>query len=118
MGMVELIPILVFFFLSAGLATLILLFSFVAGTTQKQYPEKVSVYECGFDPFEDARNQFDIKFYLVAILFIVFDLEITYLFPWAMVLNVIQLFGFWTMIVFILLLTLGFVYEWKKGALN
>ena len=80
--------------------------------------EKLSTYECGFDPYEDARNTFDVRFYLVAILFIIFDLEITFLFPWAVTLGSITGFGFWTMAVFLLLLTVGFIYEWKKGALD
>ena len=87
-------------------------------STQKADPEKLSAYECGFDPFDDARGRFDIRFYLVAILFIIFDLEVSYLFPWAMVLKQLNLFGFWTMIVFLLILTVGFVYEWQKGALD
>ena len=86
--------------------------------TLNLFPEKLSAYECGFDPFDDARGRFDIRFYLVAILFIIFDLEVSYLFPWAMVLKQLNLFGFWTMIVFLLILTVGFVYEWQKGALD
>ena len=80
--------------------------------------EKISAYECGFNPFEDARNQFDVRFYLVAILFIIFDLEVSFLFPWAVTLNQITLFGYWTMFVFLFVLTVGFIYEWKKGALE
>ena len=80
--------------------------------------EKVSAYECGFNPFEDARNQFDVRFYLVAILFIIFDLEVSFLFPWAVTLNNITIFAFWSMFVFLLILTVGFIYEWKKGALE
>jgi NADH:ubiquinone oxidoreductase subunit 3 (subunit A) len=81
-------------------------------------PEKVSPYECGFDPFDDARSRFDIQFYLVAILFIIFDLEVTFLFPWALVLKKVGFFGFWSMMVFLFILTVGFVYEWRKGALD
>lgn len=80
--------------------------------------EKVSAYECGFSPFEDARNQFDVRFYLVSILFIIFDLEVSFLFPWAVTLNQITIFGFWSMFFFLFILTVGFVYEWKKGALE
>lgn len=80
--------------------------------------EKISAYECGFDPFEDVRNKFDVRFYLVSILFIIFDLEIVFLFPWSVSLGQIGVFGFWTMIVFLLILTVGFAYEWKKGALE
>ena len=115
--MVEYIPSLIYFGISLGLSLLLLGLSFVF-STQKADPEKLSAYECGFDPFDDARGRFDIRFYLVAILFIIFDLEVSYLFPWAMVLKQLNLFGFWTMIVFLLILTVGFVYEWQKGALD
>ena len=81
-------------------------------------PEKLSAYECGFEPFNDSRMEFDIRFYLVAILFIIFDLEIAFLFPWAVSLGNIGLFGFWSMMFFLLVLTFGFIYEWKKGALE
>lgn len=80
--------------------------------------EKLSPYECGFEPFDDARIKFDVQFYLVAILFIIFDLEIAFLFPWAVSLSEIGEFGFWSMVVFLGVLTVGFVYEWKKGALE
>ena len=86
--------------------------------TQQPDTEKLSSYECGFDPFGDARNPFNIHFYLVGILFIIFDLEITFLFPWAVSLKFIGIFGYWSMFFFLLLLTLGFIYEWVKGALN
>ena len=81
-------------------------------------PEKLSAYECGFEPFEDSRMEFDVRFYLVAILFIIFDLEVTFLFPWAISLHTIQLTGFWAMVIFLVILTIGFVYEWRKGALE
>ena len=81
-------------------------------------PEKLSPYECGFEPFNDSRMEFDVRFYLVAILFIIFDLEIAFLFPWAVSLGNIGLFGFWSMMFFLLVLTCGFIYEWKKGALE
>ncbi len=80
--------------------------------------EKVSTYECGFDPFDDARMKFDVRFYLVAILFIIFDLEVAFLFPWAIALNDIGLLGFWSMMVFLVILTVGYAYEWRKGALE
>jgi NADH-quinone oxidoreductase subunit A len=80
--------------------------------------EKVSPYECGFAAFDDARRQFDVRFYLVAIIFIIFDLEVAFLFPWAVSLGQIGLFGFWSMVVFLGVLTVGFVYEWRKGALE
>jgi NADH:ubiquinone oxidoreductase subunit 3 (subunit A) len=99
------------------LSTLVLSLSF-AFSTQKADPEKGSAYECGFDPFDDARARFDIRFYLVAILFIIFDLEVTFLLPWAVSLPTTQYNGFWTMVVFLAILTVGFVYEWRKGALE
>jgi len=80
--------------------------------------EKISPYECGFNPFEDSRTQFDISFYLIGILFIIFDLEVSFLFPWVLALNHINLFGFFAMIVFLLVLTIGFIYEWFSGALD
>jgi NADH-quinone oxidoreductase subunit A len=85
---------------------------------QKPDAEKLSPYECGFEPFDDARRKFDVRFYLVAILFIIFDLEVAFLFPWAVTLGDIGLFGFWSMIAFLGVLTVGFIYEWKKGALE
>ena len=81
-------------------------------------PEKLSAYECGFEPFEDSRMEFDVRFYLVAILFIIFDLEIAFLFPWAISLGNIGLLGFSSMMIFLFILTIGFIYEWKKGALD
>ena len=81
-------------------------------------PEKLSAYECGFEPFNDSRMEFDIRFYLVAILFIIFDLEIAFLFPWALTLGNLGLFGFFSMMLFLFILTIGFIYEWKKGALD
>jgi len=80
--------------------------------------EKLSPYECGFEAFEDARMKFDVRYYLIAILFILFDLEIAFLFPWAVTLNEIGTFGFWSMMIFLLILVVGFVYEWRKGALE
>ena len=81
-------------------------------------PEKLSAYECGFEAFDDSRMEFDVRFYLVAILFIIFDLEIAFLFPWAISLGNIGIFGFWSMMFFLGILTIGFIYEWKKGALE
>ncbi len=81
-------------------------------------PEKLSAYECGFNAFDDARMKFDVRFYLVAILFIIFDLEVAFLFPWAVAFADIGWFGFWSMMVFLGVLTIGFIYEWKKGALE
>ena len=85
---------------------------------QRPDPEKLSAYECGFEAFADSRGQFDVRFYLVSILFIIFDLEVAFLFPWAVSLGKIGLFGFWSMVVFLGILTIGFIYEWKKGALE
>ena len=81
-------------------------------------PEKVSTYECGFNPFDDARMKFDVRFYLVAILFIIFDLEVVFLFPWAVAFGGLGMVAFWSMMMFLLVLTIGFAYEWKKGALE
>jgi NADH-quinone oxidoreductase subunit A len=113
----EYLPILIFLGIASGLALIIVLASFIAA---RQHPdsEKLAAYECGFDPFDDARGQFDVRFYLVAILFIIFDLEVAFLFPWAVALGDIGVFGFWSMVVFLGVLTVGFVYEWKKGALE
>jgi len=99
------------------LSVIILVLSFVF-SVQRSDIEKLSAYECGFDPFEDARCEFDVKFYLVAILFIVFDIEVSFLFPWSLSLYKINMFGFWCMIVFLFVLTVGFTYEWLKGALD
>ena len=85
---------------------------------QKPYPEKLAPYECGFEPFDDTRRRFDVRFYLVAILFIIFDLEVAFLFPWAVALGDIGLFGFGSMVLFLAVLTVGFIYEWQKGALE
>ena len=115
--MVEYLAIFIYFLIATGLAMILLGVSFIAAS-RKPDPEKISAYECGFDPFDDARSRFDVQFYLVAILFIIFDLEVTFLFPWALVLNRVGLFGFWSMMTFLLILTIGFVYEWRKGALD
>jgi len=109
--------ILIFFFVALGLSILLFFLSFLF-ISQKEDQEKLSAYECGFNPFEDARMTFDIRFYLVAILFLIFDLEISFLFPWVVILNFSSLFDFWTMIFFLLILTIGFIYEWFKGALE
>ena len=92
----------------------------VSWTVVRQKPDaaKTSAYECGFEAFEHTRGQFDVRFYLVAILFIIFDLEVAFLFPWAVSLGQIGVFGFWSMMFFLAILTIGFVYEWKKGALE
>ena len=113
----EYLPILVFLGVALALSLVIVLASFIVAR-QRPDSEKLSPYECGFDPFSDARSRFDVRFYLVAILFIIFDLEVAFLFPWAIALGRIGLFGFWSMIVFLAVLTVGFVYEWRKGALE
>jgi NADH-quinone oxidoreductase subunit A len=113
----EYLPIMLFLGIAAGLAIAAVAASYIVAR-QRPDSEKVSAYECGFDAFDDARRQFDVRFYLVAILFIIFDLEIAFLFPWAISLGSIGMFGFWSMMVFLGVLTVGFVYEWKKGALE
>jgi len=115
--MVEFVSIFIYFLIAFALAGLLVGLPFVFAM-QKPDPEKISAYECGFDPFDDARSRFDIQFYLVAILFIIFDLEVTFLFPWALSLNEIHFFGFWSMMLFLVILTVGFIYEWRKGALD
>jgi len=115
--LLEYLPILIFLGVAIGLSVVMVGGSYIFAH-QKPDPEKLSAYECGFDAFEDSRAQFDVRFYLVAILFIIFDLEVAFLFPWAVALGDIGLFGFWSMIVFLGILTIGFVYEWKKGALE
>ncbi len=113
----EYLPILLFFFISLGIALAMTSFSFIVGKSNPD-SEKLSPYECGFEAFNDARGRFDVRFYLVAILFIIFDLEVAFLFPWAISLGKIGVFGFWSMMFFLFLLTVGFIYEWKKGALE
>jgi NADH-quinone oxidoreductase subunit A len=113
----EYLPILLLFLVSVGLACIILGASYFLGV-QRPDTEKVSVYECGFDPYEDSRNKFDVRFYLIAILFIVFDLEALFLFPWAVSLSHVSAMGFWTMVDFLFELAIGFVYVWKIGALE
>ena len=113
----EYVPILIFLAIAVGMALAMLLASYIVAR-QKPDSEKLSAYECGFEAFDDARSQFDVRFYLVAILFIIFDLEVAFLFPWAVALGDIGLFGFWSMVVFLGILTVGFVYEWRKGALE
>ena len=111
------LSIFIYFLVCLTISTLFFLISFLI-SFQKIDTEKLSAYECGFDPFDDARSRFDIQFYLVAILFIIFDLEVTFLFPWALTLNQVGFFVFWSMMIFLIILTIGFVYEWRKGALD
>ena len=110
-------PILIFLAIAGAVAIAMVAGSFLLAR-QRPDSEKLSPYECGFEPFEDARIRFDVRYYLVAILFIIFDLEVAFLFPWAVALGDIGLFGFWSMVVFLAVLTVGFVYEWRKGALE
>jgi NADH-quinone oxidoreductase subunit A len=113
----EYLPILMFLGLAIILSVLMVVASLIIAR-QKPDTEKLSAYECGFEAFDDARRKFDVRFYLVAILFIIFDLEVAFLFPWAVSLGEIGMFGFWSMVAFLGVLTIGFVYEWKKGALE
>jgi len=110
-------PVIVFLAI-ASLIALAMVGGSVLAARQKPYPEKVSAYECGFEAFDDARARFDVRYYLVAILFIIFDLEVAFLFPWAVSLSHIGAFGFWSMIGFLGVLTVGFIYEWRRGALE
>ncbi len=113
----EYFNILIFMGIALSLCCIVLLLSFWRGPKRPD-PEKLSPYECGFEAFSDARLKFDVRYYLIAILFIIFDLEIGFLFPWAVSLKQIGLFGFWSMMIFLTLLTIGFAYEWRKGALE
>ncbi len=113
----EYLPILIFLAIAIGLALIIIMASLLVAR-QSPDSEKISAYECGFEPFEDSRQKFDVRYYLVAILFIIFDLEVAFLFPWAVSLGNIGLFGFWSMVFFLGVLTVGFIYEWRKGALE
>ena len=111
------LPIILFLIIALGLSAAFIVINFVL-SPKKPDPEKLSAYECGFEPFDDSRMEFDVRFYLVAILFIIFDLEIAFLFPWAISLGSIGLLGFCSMMIFLFILTVGFIYEWKKGALD
>jgi NADH-quinone oxidoreductase subunit A len=115
--LLEYLPILIFLGIAVGMTLMILMASFMVAR-QRPDTEKLSPYECGFNPFEDTRGRFDVRYYLVAILFIIFDLEVAFLFPWAVSLGNIGMFGFWSMMFFLAILTIGFIYEWKKGALE
>jgi NADH-quinone oxidoreductase subunit A len=115
--MMDYLPLVVFVGVALVLGLALLIAPFLVAYQQPD-PEKLSAYECGFNPFDDARMKFDVRFYLVAILFIIFDLEVAFLFPWAIVFGEIGAYGFWSMMVFLGVLTIGFIYEWKKGALE
>ena len=111
------LSIIIFIFVALGLSVGFIVINFIFSPKNPD-PEKLSAYECGFEAFGDSRMEFDVRFYLVAILFIIFDLEIAFLFPWAVSLGNIGSLGFWSMMIFLFVLTIGFVYEWKKGALD
>ena len=113
----EYFPIILFLILALLLSIGFIVINFLFSPSNPD-PEKLSAYECGFEAFDDSRMEFDVRFYLVAILFIIFDLEIAFLFPWAISLGKIGIFGFTSMMIFLFILTIGFIYEWKKGALD
>ena len=111
------LSIIIFLLMALLISIGFILINFISSPSNPD-PEKLSAYECGFDAFDDSRMEFDVRFYLVAILFIIFDLEIAFLFPWAITLGKTGVFGFWSMMIFLGVLTIGFIYEWKKGALE
>ena len=111
------LSIILFLFIALALSIGFILVNYLSSPNNPD-PEKLSAYECGFEAFDDSRMQFDVRFYLVAILFIIFDLEIAFLFPWAVSLGNLGALGFWSMMIFLFVLTIGFIYEWKKGALD
>jgi NADH-quinone oxidoreductase subunit A len=111
------LSIIIFIFIALSLSVGFIFLNFLFSPKNPD-PEKLSAYECGFEPFSDSRMEFDVRFYLVAILFIIFDLEIAFLFPWAISLSNIGTLGFFSMMIFLFILTVGFIYEWKKGALD
>ena len=111
------LPLVIFIGVAAVIGLALLLSAFVVAYKQPD-PEKLSAYECGFNAFDDARMKFDVRFYLVSILFIIFDLEVAFLFPWAVAFKDVGVFGFWSMMAFLGVLTIGFIYEWRKGALE
>src|SRR5258708_6278255 len=111
----EYLPLAIFIGISLVIGLVLLVAPFIVAYRQPD-PEKLSAYECGFNAFDDARMKFDVRFYLVAIIFIIFDLEVAFLFPWAITFGQLGALGFWSMMVFLAVLTVGFIYEWKKGA--
>lgn len=115
--LLDYLPIVVFLAVALVIAAALVIAPFIVAIRNPD-PEKVSAYECGFAAFDDARMKFDVRFYLVCLLFIIFDLEIAFLFPWAAAFRDVGLFGFWSMMIFLAVLTIGFVYEWRKGALE
>ena len=115
--LMEYLPILLFIVIASALGLALIAVPFVVAPADPD-PEKLSAYECGFNAFGDARMKFDVRFYLVSILFIIFDLEVAFLFPWAITIRATGAFAFWSMMLFLAVLTVGFIYEWKKGALE
>ena len=115
--LLEYAPILIFFAIALVMGAAFLVGAWVIAPKSPD-KEKVSAYECGFNAFDDARMKFDVRFYLVSLLFIIFDLEVAFLFPWAVAFKDVGLFGFWAMMIFLAVLTIGFIYEWRKGALE
>jgi NADH-quinone oxidoreductase subunit A len=111
------LPLVIFIAVAAAIGLALLIAPFIVAYQQPN-PEKLSAYECGFNAFDDARMKFDVRFYLVAILFIIFDLEVSFLFPWAVAFGEVGPFGFWAVMIFLAVLTIGFIYEWRKGALE
>jgi NADH-quinone oxidoreductase subunit A len=111
------LPLVIFVGVAVAISLALLIAPFIVAYKQPD-SEKLSAYECGFNAFDDARMKFDVRFYLVAILFIIFDLEVAFLFPWAVAFGELGWFGFWSMMIFLGVLTIGFIYEWKKGALE
>ena len=111
------LPLIIFIAVAAVIGLALLIAPFIIAFKQPN-PEKLSAYECGFNAFDDARMKFDVRFYLVAILFIIFDLEVSFLFPWAVAFGDLGVYGYWSMMVFLGVLTVGFIYEWRKGALE
>ena len=111
------LPLVIFVGVASAIGLVLMVAPFLVAYKQPD-PEKLSAYECGFNAFDDARMKFDVRFYLVAILFIIFDLEVAFLFPWAVAFGNLGLFGFWSMMIFLAVLTVGFIYEWRKGALE
>jgi NADH-quinone oxidoreductase subunit A len=115
--LMDYLPLVVFMGVALAIGLALMVAPFLVAVRNPD-PEKVSAYECGFNAFDDARMKFDVRFYLVSILFIIFDLEVAFLFPWAVAFKQVGLFGFWSMMVFLGVLTIGFIYEWRKGALE
>ena len=113
----EYLPVLFFFLIAFTISVIMVVASWLVAP-QRPDSEELSPYECGFEPFDDSRGRFNVRFYLVALLFIIFDLEVAFLFPWAISLGDIGLFGFWSMVFFLAILTVGFIFEWRKGALE